>query len=223
MLIPLMSSICPNTTIDPDSDLNDSSRRAQMVTEIRTSLNQGGQYLLVFEKCEGLKASESEFLSWVEALAGLWRVHHIKVGIVLTTYKRFRITGSDVRLLEVGVLTDADDISTLLQDTAPGLSVDQFIPVCRRSLCLPECVVTLAKESMAKKSLAIQCLANDETRLSAEREEPIVSTDSTVLSAVFVPRLLDVETWISHDDLQLLLTPGQAMFQAGKPVAVACS
>ncbi|XP_059169257.1 uncharacterized protein LOC131951018 [Physella acuta] len=253
----LMSRICPNTVIDPEPDFNDSSNRERMVQEIRTSLNHDNHYLLVFKKCEGLKAAESEFLTWVGSLTDLWRSHDIKVSIILTTYKQFRMTRRDVSLVEVGVLTDADDISTLLQDTAPGVRDDQLIPVCRRSLCLPECVVTLArecvarecvakecvarecvakecvtkecvarecvakecvakecvaKESVARECVAINCLTNEATRLSTEMVELVVPTDS-MFPDVFVARLMDVETWVSRDDLQLLLMPGQATFQ----------
>ncbi|KAH9524224.1 hypothetical protein Btru_053841 [Bulinus truncatus] len=114
------------------------------------------RHVFVFHKCERFceRGKSPQFLCFLGEILNLFRSDTLKVNIVLSTYKKFPACGVRASLITVGLLTQKEDIFTLLSHYAPGLNVHPYINLCRRYLCLPGPIIHLATKYISSQFYA---------------------------------------------------------------------
>ncbi|CAL1538902.1 unnamed protein product [Lymnaea stagnalis] len=152
--------------------------------------------VFVFHKCELLRTSgrDHEFLIFLSQLVNTFMSLNFKLSVVFTTYKKFPISGRSTEYVDVGMFTDQWDIFTLLQYYAPGVHVSEYVYICDKFLCLPECVIRLAEEYLVK----------DAYHPTPEQLEKIVCCDVNFHALIFEKRVAEVVEWLPKDDVELL-------------------
>ncbi|CAL1547345.1 unnamed protein product [Lymnaea stagnalis] len=152
--------------------------------------------VFVFHKCEHLRTSgrDHEFLIFLSQLVNTFLSLNFKVSVVFTTYKKFPISGRSTEYVHVGMLTDQWDILNLLQYYAPGVHVSDYVYICHKFLCLPECVIRLAEEYLVK----------DTYHPRPEQLEKCVCCDVDFHALIFEKRVAEVVQWLSKGDVELL-------------------
>ncbi|KAH9524225.1 hypothetical protein Btru_053843, partial [Bulinus truncatus] len=144
-------------------------------------------------------------------MLGLYRSSvNLKVIVVMTTYKRYLISGHHTKCSDIGMLTDPLDVHCLLTIHAPGVNIMDYVYVCQTALCLPEAIIQLCQRYLRNED-KVQSMKLLHARFPGSLEE-LLSWDREFFYHLFNARTDEVVNWVTNEDLELLEALGQSSF-----------
>lgn len=177
-----------------------SSINEETILSILTStLSPSAHHILVFHKCHGLRHKITEgnsaetFLGYLQRMAASIS-DKLKVSIILTSRKRFRMKGHNTDTIEIGML-DSYDITRMLQKYAANIDVSPYASICSNMLPLPGAVTLFGTKY----------LADGEHTLPPILLEEKILKDDTFWSEVFDNQVDAIEKWIPRNVLDSMV------------------
>ncbi|BFZ18667.1 hypothetical protein BsWGS_21706 [Bradybaena similaris] len=177
-----------------------SSINEEDILSILTStLSPSAHHVLVFHKCHSLRHKTTEgnssetFPGFLQRMAAHFS-DKLKVSIILTSRKKFRMKGHNTDTIEIGML-DSYDIKCMLQHYSANIDVSPYVSICSNMLPLPGAVTLFGAKYLADIAHTLPPILLEEKILK----------DDTFWSEVFDSHVDSVEKWMPQSVLASMI------------------